>query len=461
MFKIVILICQYLLINFILCYNYIYIMQKVAIQIRENMSFEKLNLSNEILKSVKKEGYTEPTPVQMQTIPMILALRDVFATAQTGTGKTAAFVLPILQNLGKKSKRKDSKDSPRALILVPTRELAIQVHNFVKTYGSNLSLKSTVIYGGVSENTQKEELEKKPQIVVATTGRLIEHINSGSIKLDEVEVLVLDEADRILDMGFSKEIQEIISRLPKKRQNLMFSATQNEAVKKLANAILVQAVKVKITRENRTSLNVKQSVIPVVSEQKMELLSHLIGIRNQQVMVFARTKLQAEELVKHLKLDGLKTVSIHGDKTQAARLKALNSFKEKTAKVLVATDVASRGIDIELLPLVINFELPDNPQDYVHRIGRTGRAGESGEAISLICKDEFFRLKSVENLIKEKLEQNPMDGYEHEMGKRPTHDNITDEMRNNAKKSQKKPYIKKETRSRTGKKRKTTKRDSR
>ena len=425
------------------------------------MSFEKLNLSNEILKSIKNKGYKKPTPVQKQTIPMVLALRDLFVTAQTGTGKTAAFVLPILQNLSKNLNKKNLKNLPRALILVPTRELAIQAHDFVKVYGSNLNLKSTVIYGGVNESTQKRELEKKPQIVVATTGRLIEHIKLGNIKLDGIEVLVLDEADRILDMGFADEILEIVSRLPKKRQNLMFSATQNEAVKKLANSILVQAVRVKINRENKTSLNVKQSVIPVVSDQKMELLSHLIGIRNQQTLVFARTKEQARELEKHLELDGLKTVSIHGDKTQAARLKALNLFKEKKSKVLVATDVASRGIDIESLPLVINFELPDNPQDYVHRVGRTGRAGNSGEAISLICKDEFYRLKAVENLIKEKLEQIPMQGYDHEMGKRPTHENITDEMRKNLKKSKKKPYIKKEPRVRSGKKRKTTKRDYR
>ena len=404
------------------------------------MSFKKLNLSENIEKAVSDAGYTNPTPVQLQTIPMILAGRDIMATAQTGTGKTAAFVLPLLQHLSNTKAKHDTKHAPRALILCPTRELAIQVNRSVETYAKYLDLHSQVIYGGVSENEQVKAFESHPQIIVATTGRLVEHLNKGNIKLNEVETLILDEADRILDMGFSKEIQAIVEKLPRKRQNLMFSATFTPAVKKLANAILIKAVRVDITRENRTAYNVNQTIIPVVEEQKMELLSYLIGSRNEQAMVFARTKAQADELVKHLKLDGLKSVAIHGDKTQAARLKALNAFKEGEARVLVATDVASRGIDIQELPLVVNFELPDNPQDYVHRIGRTGRAGLSGEAISLICLDEFYRLKAVEELIKMELPREPMEGYDHEMGQRPEQKKMTDEQRNNAKASQRKPF---------------------
>ena len=404
------------------------------------MGFLKLNLLPELVQAVEDAGYSEPTPVQSQTIPMILAGRDILATAQTGTGKTAAFVLPLLQHLSTKTAKHDTKKAPRALILCPTRELAIQVQKSVQTYAKHLPLSSQVVYGGVSEKEQVKAFSSHPEVIVATTGRLVDHINKGNIKLNEIEILVLDEADRILDMGFSKEIQAIVEKLPRKRQNLMFSATFSPAVKKLSNAILIKPIKVEITRENRTAYTVNQTIIPVVAEQKMELLSYLIGSRNEQAMVFARTKAQAEALVKHLKLDGLKSVAIHGDKTQAARLKALNAFKEGQARVLVATDIASRGIDIEELPLVINFELPDNPQDYVHRIGRTGRAGLQGEAISLICLDEFYRLKAVEELIKMDLPREPMEGYDHEMGQRPDQKKITDEQRNNDKAKQRTPF---------------------
>ncbi|BDY13247.1 DEAD/DEAH box helicase [Hydrogenimonas cancrithermarum] len=374
------------------------------------MSFETLNLNPQIQRAIKEEGYTQPTPIQAQAIPTILDGKDLLAAAQTGTGKTAAFTLPMLQKLS--SKKGEGKRYVRALVLTPTRELAAQVHQSVRTYGKYLKLKSVEIYGGVSIQPQTRALRNGVDILVATPGRLLDHVNQGHVDLSKVEVLVLDEADRMLDMGFINDIKKIIADLPHFRQNLLFSATFSDEIKRLSKSILKEPEMIKVAADNTTADRIKQTVHPVDKAKKADLLSHLIGSNNwQQVLVFTRTKHGADKLSKRLAQDGLPSTSIHGNKTQAARMKALKAFKDGRVRVLVATDVAARGIDIDKLGQVVNFDLPEVAEDYVHRIGRTGRAGNAGEAFSLVCIDERHLLHRIEKLTSSEIEKVLVDGY--------------------------------------------------
>jgi len=379
------------------------------------MKFTELNLSKQILEAVAQQGYEIPTPIQAQAIPAVLEGKDVMAAAQTGTGKTAGFTLPILQLLSKGQPAKPNHI--RTLILTPTRELAIQVHESVAVYGKNLPLKSSVVYGGVKINPQMMKLRKGVDILVATPGRLLDLYGQNAIKFDHVEILVLDEADRMLDMGFIRDIKKIIARLPKKRQNLMFSATFSEDIRALAKGLVNNPLEISVSPRNTTVESVEQWVYPVDKKKKSELLSYLIGSNNwQQVLVFTRTKHGANRLTKHLIAAGIKSLAIHGNKSQGARVKALSQFKDNSIQVLVATDIAARGIDIDQLPHVVNFDLPNVPEDYVHRIGRTGRAGSSGEAISLVSADEFKQLSDIERLTKKVIQRKLIDGFE------PQHD---------------------------------------
>jgi len=374
--------------------------------------FSELKLSADILKAVKDEGYETPTPVQAQAIPVILAGRDILAGAQTGTGKTAGFTLPMLELLSKNPPAKP-KRRIRALILTPTRELAAQVGESVKTYGKYLTLKSTIVFGGVGINPQMSALRSGVDILIATPGRLLDHIGQGTVDLGAVEIFVLDEADRMLDMGFIRDIKRVIELLPKKRQNLLFSATYSDEIKTLANTLLKNPAEVEVARRNTSSELVKQSVLLVDCKRKSALLSHLIEKnRWEQVLVFTRTKHGANKLSEYLEKCKISSSAIHGNKSQAARTKALSDFKKGDIKVLVATDIAARGIDIDALPHVINFELPNIAEDYVHRIGRTGRAGCEGEALSLVCVDEFEYMKGIEKLIKKELDKSTIDGFE-------------------------------------------------
>ncbi|NJN73812.1 MAG: DEAD/DEAH box helicase [Limnothrix sp. RL_2_0] len=376
------------------------------------MKFENLGLSPELLRAVADENYTVATPIQQQAIPPVLAGEDVFASAQTGTGKTAGFTLPLLQRLSTPNPKQGSR-SPRALILTPTRELAVQVSDSVNTYGKYLPLKSTVIYGGVGINRQIQALKKGTDIVVATPGRLIDHMSQKTIDLSRVEVFVLDECDRMLDMGFIRDIRRILAKLPESKQTLMFSATFSKEIRKLASTLLENPVQIEVAARNTAAEQVEQMVHLVDRDRKRELLSYLIGFQNwRQVLVFTRTKHGANRLAKQLDQDGLKTSAIHGNKTQAARARALKEFKQGKIQVLVATDVASRGLDIEELPYVVNFELPNVPEDYVHRIGRTGRAGNEGLAISLVSHEESPLLQDIEKLLKRKLTKSVLPGYE-------------------------------------------------
>jgi ATP-dependent RNA helicase RhlE len=376
------------------------------------MLFSQLKLSLEIQKAIKDEGYETPTPVQAKAIPVILERRDILAGAQTGTGKTAGFTLPILQILNS-SKSTKTKRSIRALILTPTRELAAQVGESVKTYGKYLPLKSTIVFGGVGINPQIATLKSGVDILIATPGRLLDHIGQGTVDLSSIEIFVLDEADRMLDMGFIKDIKKIIGLLPKKRQNLLFSATYSDEIKILANTLLKDPVEVEVARRNTASELVKQSIYLVDCKQKSALLAYLIEKNKwEQVLVFTRTKHGANKLSEHLEKHNISSAAIHGNKSQGARTKALESFKQGIVRVLVATDIAARGIDIDALPHVINFELPNIAEDYVHRIGRTGRAGCEGEAISLVCVDELEYLKEIEKLIKKDLEKTSIKGFE-------------------------------------------------
>ncbi|NND65302.1 MAG: DEAD/DEAH box helicase, partial [Gammaproteobacteria bacterium] len=379
------------------------------------MLFNKLGLSAELLRAVEKQGYTEATPIQAQAIPLILDGQDILASAQTGTGKTAGFMLPLLQRLQEKpAPTTNSKKRPvRVLILTPTRELAAQVGESARTYGQNLPFKSLQIFGGVSINPQITKLRKGVDIVVATPGRLLDHAEQRTIDLSTVEILVLDEADRMLDMGFIRDIRKIIKIMPKQRQNLLFSATFSKDIRKLAADLLNKPTEIQVAPENSTVDLVKQIVHPVDKARKRELLSHQIGEGNwKQVLVFTRTKHGANRLAEQLNKDGLKTTAIHGNKSQGARTKALADFKSGKARVLVATDVAARGIDIDRLPYVVNFELPFVPEDYVHRIGRTARAGQEGCAISLVCIDERRLLSDIERLLKTEIEKKVISGYE-------------------------------------------------
>ena len=365
--------------------------------------FSSLNLDPQILRAIEEQGYTEPTPIQAQAIPHVLSGRDLMAMAQTGTGKTAAFTLPVLQRLLPHANTSTSpaRHPVRALILAPTRELAIQVEESVETYSSHVPLRSTVVYGGTDIKAQKPALMKGVEILVATPGRLLDHVESKNLLLNQVQILVLDEADRMLDMGFMPDLKRILALLPKQRQTLLFSATFSDDIKKLAHDFLDNPVTVEAERRNTASENVKQSVLLVEQDKKFDVLAGLIRTREvKQVLVFARTKLTTARVAKMLARDGISSDAIHGDKTQQERIKALDDFKEGRITVLVATDVAARGLDIDQLPLVVNYELPPNAEDYVHRIGRTGRAGASGEAISLVDDTEERLLKDIEKLLK-------------------------------------------------------------
>lgn len=369
------------------------------------MSFSTLGLSAPLLKAVKEQGYSEPTPIQKQAIPVILSKKDILAGAQTGTGKTAGFTLPLLELLSS-TKPAKPKQSIRALILTPTRELAAQVGESVEVYGKYLPFKSAIIFGGVKINPQLVKLKKGVDIVIATPGRLLDHISQKSIDLRDVEFLILDEADRMLDMGFINDIKKILAILPKQKQTLLFSATYSDEIKKLSDKLLNSPVLIEVARPNRASEIVKQIVYPVDRERKRELLTHLINEGKwKQVLVFTRTKHGANRLSTQLEKDGITAVAIHGNKSQNARTKALADFKKGEVRVLVATDIAARGIDIDQLPHVINYELPNVSEDYVHRIGRTGRAGNEGEAISLVCIDEHEYLANIEKLIKKDIQK--------------------------------------------------------
>jgi len=375
-----------------------------------SMSFKNIGLSDELLNTIQKEGYSEATPVQERAIPLINKGMDILAGAQTGTGKTAAFALPILNRLQKSNSK---KRTVRALILTPTRELAAQVNNSFRTYGTALPFKTIEIFGGVSMRPQKSKLKKGVDIVVATPGRLLDHLNQNTINLSEVEVFVLDEGDRMLDMGFKKDIEKVIKQLPQKRQNLLFSATFPKEIQKLASRLLNSPKKIQVASENSTAEKVKQTVYPVDQSRKRELLIHSIKENNWfQVLVFIKTKRAADKLTRQLNKKRILSDTIHGNKTQAARSKALENFKKGKVQVLVATDVAARGIDIDLLPVVINFNLPMVAEDYIHRIGRTARAGKEGEAISLVCAEEFNLLSDIERLLKFRIPREDIEGFE-------------------------------------------------
>jgi len=371
--------------------------------------FNQLGLTAELLRAVEEQGYQKATPIQQQAIPLILEGHDVLAGAQTGTGKTAGFTLPVLQRLqhGTVNRRRI-----RALVLTPTRELAAQVAESVRIYGKHLPFRAAVIYGGVSINTQIARLRKGVDIVVATPGRLLDHLQQSTIDLGAVECLVLDEADRMLDMGFIRDIRKILKFLPNERQNLLFSATFSTEIRRLAADLLNSPTEISVATNGRPAEGVSQVVYPVDRQRKRELLSHTIGTQNwRQVLVFTRTKHGANRLAGQLEADGLTSAAIHGNKSQAARVRALSDFKAGKVRVLVATDVAARGLDIERLPHVVNYELPHVPEDYVHRIGRTARAGHKGHAISLVCVDEHKLLVDIERLLNTKIRQEVIPGY--------------------------------------------------
>ena len=388
-------------------------------------AFDQLGLTPDLLRTVAKEGYAVPTPVQAQSIPIVLAGRDILAGAQTGTGKTAAFVLPILQLLnasrpavryipaGKVRRRGETGLPIRCLVLTPTRELALQIEESVRTYGAERPVGSTTIYGGVGFQPQVQDLRTGPEIVVATPGRLLDHAGQGTIDLSSVEILVLDEADRMLDMGFIRDIRRIIDLLPGQRQNLMFSATFSDEIRDLAGGILRDPAYVQIARRNAPIELVRQVVYPVDRDRKRELLSHLIRTgRIDRALVFTRTKHGANKLAEQLVIDGISAGAIHGNKSQSQRVKALDDFKAGRVAILVATEVASRGLDIDGLPHVVNFEMPTVPQDYVHRIGRTGRAGMEGDAVSLVCIDENMLLGEIETLLRARIAREVIPGFE-------------------------------------------------
>ena len=377
------------------------------------MTFEKLGLIPQILSALGDLGYTKPTPVQAKVIPLVLEGKDVVATAQTGTGKTAAYALPLLQHLARKAEKEMTKKQIRALILVPTRELASQVHISVERYGKDINLQSIAIYGGVKLTPQTKKLQKGADIVIATPGRLIEHIKMGNVDFSKLEMLIFDEADRILDMGFWDEVESLLTLMPKKRQTLLFSVGMTKSVKRLSDISLKKPVKVEINNNGDFAKKVTQTIYVVDKERKCELLSYMIGSNNwHQVLVFTRTKQSADEVGEYLQKSGLKTLVLHGDKAHSKRSQAVNAFKENAIRVLVATDIASRGLDIEDLPHVINYELPGDAEDYLHRAGRTGRAGKEGTAISLVCKEEKSKFKEIEKVLKYTIKTEFYKGYE-------------------------------------------------
>ncbi|WP_081301461.1 DEAD/DEAH box helicase [Gilliamella sp. Fer1-1] len=384
------------------------------------MSFDSLGLDAEILKAIQEQNYTSPTPIQQQAIPVILSGKDLMASAQTGTGKTAGFGLPILQKwLEQKTKdannpnSKKNKRSLYALILAPTRELAAQIGENIRDYSRYLPIRSLVVFGGVSINPQMMKLRGGVDILIATPGRLLDLAQQNAVDLSTVKMLVLDEADRMLDMGFIHDIRRVIAKLPKKRQNLMFSATFSNEIKVLAQSLLHSPESVAVAKTNSASEQITQYIHRVDKRRKRELLSYLIGKNQwQQVLIFTRTKYGANHLAEQLTKDGIKAAAIHGNKSQGARTKALTDFKSGQIRALVATDIAARGLDIELLPYVVNYELPQVAEDYVHRIGRTGRAQNEGQAISLVCIDELAQLKAIEKLIKKPIPELTTNGFE-------------------------------------------------
>ena len=413
------------------------------------MSFENLGLRAELLRAVAEQGYTDPTPIQAKSIPIVMKGRDVMASAQTGTGKTAGFTLPLLQRLCEdlptqtladhKTSSKSGSATPvkpgakpvlrkkgdasrvstaggrpiRALIVTPTRELAAQVGESVNTYSKYLPIRSTVIFGGVKINPQISKLRQGVDILVATPGRLLDHVNQRTVDLSHVDILVLDEADRMLDMGFIHDIRKILTLVSTDRQTLLYSATFSQPIKKLADSFLRSPELIEVSPNNAAADTVDQIVYPVDRIRKSELLSFIIGSRNwQQVLVFTRTKHGANRLTKHLQQNGLTAAAIHGNKSQGARTRALAAFKSGDVRILVATDIAARGLDIDMLPHVVNFELPNVAEDYVHRIGRTGRAGNEGQAVSLVCVDEKSLLRDIERLLKKDIPKEVISGYE-------------------------------------------------
>ncbi len=378
-------------------------------------SFAELNLIPELLRVVAEQGYTEPTPIQAEAIPLVLQGRDVMGAAQTGTGKTAGFTLPMLQRLAPHANTSASpaRHPVRALILTPTRELAAQVEEAVRTYGKYVPLRVSVVFGGISIDPQYAALRRGVEILVATPGRLLDHVQQKTVNLSQVEVFVLDEADRMLDMGFIPDVKRIIALLPKTRQSLLFSATLDGEIRRLADSFLRDPVLVRVAPPNATADLVNHIVHPVARERKREALAHLIRSRGlKQALVFTNTRLGANRLAYQLNREGIHAAAIHGDKTQPERLQALADFKAGKVGILVATDVAARGLDIEDLPHVVNFDLPGQPEDYVHRIGRTGRAGATGEALSLVCPDEHERLTAIEKTIKLTLPRELIPGFE-------------------------------------------------
>lgn len=374
------------------------------------MLFNQLGLTAELLRAVDEQGYKQATPIQQQAIPLVLQGRDLLAGAQTGTGKTACFALPLLQRLQKGT---ENRRRVRALVLTPTRELAAQVGESIRDYGRHLPFRCAVIYGGVSPKTQMDKLRKGADVIVATPGRLLDHMQQGNVNLGAIEVLVLDEADRMLDMGFIRDIQRILKALPAKRQNLLFSATFSTEIRKLAANLLNSPTEIQVAVNGKPAEGINQVVYPVDRQRKRELLSHRIGAEDwRQVLVFTRTKHGANRLAAQLDEDGLNTAAIHGNKSQSARIRALSDFKSGKVRVLVATDVAARGLDIERLPHVVNYELPHVAEDYVHRIGRTARAGREGSAVSLVCVDEHRLLADIEKLLQKKIDREIIPGYE-------------------------------------------------
>jgi len=386
-------------------------------------TFSELGLDKDILRAVLDQGYTTPTPIQLQAIPAVMTGQDLLAGAQTGTGKTAGFTLPLLQRLlafAKQTPPAPNRRPIRALILTPTRELAAQVEESVRTYGKYLPLTSGVIFGGVGINPQIKLLRTGVDTLVATPGRLLDHIGQGTIDLSHIKILVLDEADRMLDMGFIKDIRKILTLLPPKRQNLLFSATFSNEIKELADKLLNSPAMIEVARRNSTVEVISQKIHPVDRNGKHTLLTHLIKtLKWTQVLVFTRTKHGANKLVEQLGNAEITCMAIHGNKSQSARTKALAEFKDGTLQVLVATDIAARGIDIDQLPHVVNYDLPNVPEDYVHRIGRTGRAGAGGEAISLVCVDELKLLADIEKFIKRKIVSEVIAGFEPDLNAKP------------------------------------------
>jgi ATP-dependent RNA helicase RhlE len=383
-------------------------------EIHLHSAFESLGLAPALTRAVAEQGYTVPTPIQAKAIPAVLAGHDILAAAQTGTGKTAAFTLPLLHRLahGANSSTSPARHPIRVLVLTPTRELAAQIQESVRVYGCHLPIRSTVVYGGVGITPQVDVLRRGVDILVATPGRLLDHASQKTVDLSRVEVLVLDEADRMLDMGFIRDIRRILALLPAKRQNLLFSATFSTEIRRLAEGLLRNPVTIEVARRNAEAELVSQRIHEVAQDRKRHALAHLVRAGSwQQVLVFTRTKHGANRLADHLDRDGITATAIHGNKSQPQRLKALAEFKQGSVRVLVATDIAARGLDIEALPHVVNFDLPHVAEDYVHRIGRTGRAGSSGEAISLVSPEERSELAAIEKLLGRRLERKRIEGW--------------------------------------------------